>query len=419
MSDLSTKVCTVIDNGIFVDIALTIAPAFKQCFYWSPWQSAFPSSSKLLPGDGFDEIERVRWLWDAIHKSDLVVFPDVYFGDLQVHLDALEMPVWGARRGEMLELDRVKTKQILKKLGEPVGPYAVVTGIDDLRSYLKDHPNVWCKLSSNRGDAETFKCENYDLIEPRLDEIEWRLGAKATIAEFVVEDDISPAVEFGFDGFVVDGYWPERSFFGIERKDEGFIGKVIEYSDFPDVLKRSNTALSQYFERKRYRGFYSSELRVTDKDTAYAIDPCCRAASPPHEIYMEIFDNWPDIMMAGAKGELVAPNQTAKYGVCAMIHSPWASKNWLPLKIPNDIKRFVKLRNHCRIDGVDFFVPQPDSDLPEIGAVIGLGNTLDEAKNQLHANADQIKGYDLDIKLSCLDEADEDIEEAKKFGIEI
>src|SRR5262252_1320223 len=99
MIDLSTKVCVFLDNGIFVDIAQKIAPAFKECLYWSPWQSAFPSSSKLLPGDGFDEIERVRWKWKAIEKADLVVCPDVYFGDEQAFLAKTGVPVWGGRRG--------------------------------------------------------------------------------------------------------------------------------------------------------------------------------------------------------------------------------------------------------------------------------------------------------------------------------
>ena len=117
MTDLSTKVVTIIDNGIFPDVALTIAPAFKQCFYFSPWQSAFPSSSKILPGDGFDEMERVKWKWKAVAKSDLIVFPDVYFGDEQEFLAKMGVPVWGARRGEMLELNRAGAKELMKATG--------------------------------------------------------------------------------------------------------------------------------------------------------------------------------------------------------------------------------------------------------------------------------------------------------------
>jgi len=421
MTDLSTKVVTVIDCGIFPDVALTIAPAFKQCFYFSPWQSAFPSSSKILPGDGFDEMERVKWKWKAVAKSDLIIFPDVYFGDEQEFLAKMGIPIWGARRGEMLELNRAGAKELMKEVGLPVGRYEVIHGVRKLRDYLKSNENVWVKLSCNRGDAETFHSPRYDLIKPRIDDIEHRLGAKATIIEFVVEDSIDgeQTVEFGYDGFVINGQWPVRSFFGVERKDEGFKGRVIEYADFPPVLKKPNELLTPYFKEHNYRGFYSSELRVTDQETAFLIDPCCRAASPPHEIYMEIFDNWPEIMWQGAHGELAEPHTVKKYGVCAMIHSTWATKNWLPIRYPDSVRPYVKLRYHCRIDGVDYFVPQPDSDLPEIGAVIGLGDTMEEAEDHLRENAAQIQAYDIDIKLGCLEDADEDIEKAKQYGIEV
>lgn len=417
--DLSKLTVMIVDNGLFSDIGQRIAPTFKKVYYWSDWIGAFPSSSKLLPGDGFEDIERVKWKWPAIEKSDLIIYPDVYYGDEQKAVEAMGKRVWGARRGEMLELDRVHTKEMLKSLGEPVGGYEVITGIDDLRKYIKENPNVWVKLSCNRGDAETFHAESYDLIEPRIDEIEHRMGAKASIVEFIVEDNIDAITELGYDGYTIDGKWPKRSFFGLERKDKGFIGRVIEWDEFPPVMRHSNEVLSPYFEKHGYRGFYSSELRISNLETAYLIDPCTRAASPPHEIYLEIFDNWPEIFWHGANGEMVDPNPVAKYGCCAMIHSTWGIKNWLPLRLPESVRQWVKLRNHCRIDGVDYFVPQADSELPEIGAVIGIGDTMQEAEDHLRENAEQIKAYDVDIKLDCFDDMKEEIDGAAKLGIEI
>lgn len=420
MSDnLSSKTVTVIDNGLFVDIALRIAPHFKKVFYTSPWASAFPSSSKNLPGAGFDEIERVKWKNKAIEKSDLLIYPDVYYGDEQETWARRGMPVWGSRMGELLELDRVGAKHLLEELGEPVGPYEVITGMDDLRKYLKEHGDVWVKQSLNRGDFETFYCEDYDLIEPRLGEIEHKLGAKKSIVEVIVEQSIDPALELGYDGFTIDGKWPARSFFGLENKDKGFIGKVVEWDDFPQVMKRSNEALSAYFHKHQYRGFYSSELRITDPETAYLIDPCCRAASPPHEIYLELFNNWPEIFYHGSNGKVVDPHPVYEFGVCAMIHSSWATKNWLPIRIEDSVRQYVKLRNHCRIQGVDYFVPQPESDLPEIGAVIGLGNSVREAEDHLRKNAEGLRAHDIDVKLDCFDEMYEELEDAEKYGVYI
>jgi len=417
--DLSTKVVTVVDNGLFVDIALRIAPAFKKVYFWSPWQSAFPRSSTVLVGDGFDEIDRTRWLFDAIEKSDLIVFPDVYWQDLQVFLEKTGKLVWGSRKGEVLELNRAKTKELLKSLDLPVGPYEVVRGMRALRSYLLDHPNSWVKLSINRGDAETFNSLTYDIIKPRLDQLEAQLGGKSELAEFVVEDNLESEIEVGYDGFCIDGNFPKRSFMGYELKDEFFIGSVKDYKELPEFIRESNDKLAPFFARHKYRGFYSSELRVTKDKTAYLIDPCCRGASPPHEIYLEIFDNWPEIFWYGAQGKLIDPNPVFKYGICAMMHSTFATKNWLPLHIPDDIRHLVKIRNWCRIDGVDYFVPQPDSELPEIGALVAVSDSLEDAIEQLKENAERIQAYSLEIKIDGLDKGMEQVEAGKALGIEL
>lgn len=417
--DLKSKVVTVVDNGLFVDIALKLGQSFKKVYYWSPWISAFPKSNSMLPGDGFDEIERVKRVFDAIEKSDLVVYPDVYYSDMQVAVEKQGKLVWGARRGEKLELDRWGAKEMFKELGLPVSRAVKVQGVSQLREYLKGNPNVWVKISCNRGDAETFHAESYDLIEPRIDEMEYKLGGKKEICEFVVEDHLDAEIEVGYDGYCIDGNFPKRSFLGFEIKDLGFIGGVKEYKELPDFMRESNDALSPFFQKMRYRGFYSSELRVTKDLTAYPIDPCCRAASPPHEIYLEIFDNWADIMWEGAQGNVVDPNPVARYGVCAMLHSSWATKNWTPIHIPDDIRHLVKIRNHTRIDGVDYFVPQPDSDLPEIGALVAIGNTLEGAVEELKENAERIKAYSLEVKTDAIDAALEQVEKGKSLGLEI
>lgn len=409
-------VCFV-DNGLFVGFARTIAKGFKHAFYWSPWQSAFPSSLSLLPGDGFPELERVIWLWDAIEKSDLVVVMDVYFGDLTAFLRKQGIPVWGAGKAEWLELNRWKAKQELLRAGQPVNHAELITGTADLRKYLEKHDNVWVKVSLTRGDMETFLSETYDLISPRIDELEYRLGARKTIAQFVVEDSIDDAVEVGYDGYTVDGKFPVRSFCGFEIKDLGFIGRVAEYAKLPKFIRDSNAALAPIFHQG-YRGWYSNELRVLKSGKAYLIDPCCRLPSPPNEIEQEIFSNWPAIVSAGAAGECLDPKPVALYGIAAMLHCSWATKNWLPLKFPTSAAPFIKLRNHCRIDGVDYFVPQVGSELPEIGAVIGLGETIESAVEHLTENASDLKAYGLEIKLDAIPQAIRQIEQYESWGYE-
>jgi len=408
----------VIDNGLFVGFALRIAPQFKELLYWTPWQSAFPKSNQLLPGDGFDEMQRVKYLWDAIEKADLVIFLDVYWGDLQDKLVHDGKMVWGSRRGELLELNRMKSKKLLREYGIQPSPAVAVHGLDELRAYLKDHDNVFVKISSNRGDFETFENKRYDLSEPKLDQLEHQLGAKKLIAEFVVEESIEPAQEWGIDAFTIDGQWPVRTFSGFESKDVAFIGKVMEWDAIPQYLREPNEKLSPLFDRFGYRGFFSTELRIKEDRETFFIDPCCRLPSPPNEIQQMVFDNWADIIASGSTGIMVEPNTVHTYGVCAMIHSSFADQNWQSLKFPEDVRPFVKLRNHCKINGVDYVVPQAVG-LPEVGAVIGLGETLEEAVEHLKENAEQVEGYYLEIKTECLDSMMETVEAGKKLGIDL
>lgn len=418
MSKLDSKIVTVVDNGLFTDYALTLGPAFKKVFYWTPWQSSFPKSNSLLPGDGFDEIERVKNVWDAIEKSDLIIFPDVYFGDWQEQCVRMGKAVWGSRKGESLELDRMGAKRLMVKHGIVPSPADEVVGLEALREYLKEHENVYVKISANRGDFETFKSETYELSEPKLDELEHKLGAKKLIAKFVIEPEITDAVEWGIDTYTVDGQWPARTFAGLEIKDLGFLGRVMEWKEIPQYLRDGNEKLSPWLGKKEYRGWISNEKRIKADRTVYEIDWCCRLPSPPNEIQQMVFSNWPQIIWAGANGKMVNPMTVYQYGCCAMIHSGWADKGWQSVKFPEEIRPFVKLRNHCKIEGTDYVVPQ-EVGLPEIGAVIGLGQTLEESIEHLKENAAQIQGYFLEIKLDSVETALEERDKAEELGIKI
>jgi hypothetical protein len=83
------------------------------------------------------------------------------------------------------------------------------------------------------------------------------------------------------------------------------------------------------------------------------------------------------------------------------------------VEFPEEIRPFVKLFNHCRIDGVDYVVPQI-AQMKQVGSVIGLGNTPDEACNAAKERAKQVKGYDLEAETDALDKAVAEMEDFDK-----
>lgn len=405
-----------LDCGLFVDFAIRYAPKFRKSYYWTPWASSFPKSNSLLVGDGFDEIERIQYFWDYVDRADLIICPDVYMGDVQRQLVRMGKRVFGARHGDEIELYRDYAKEVFAELGLPVGPWKLVIGLDNLRDYLKEHENQWVKVSTVRGDFETFHAPTYDLIEPRLDELEWKLGAKKHIYEFIVEESIDDVVEIGYDGITVDGRYPSPVMTGYETKDVGMMSTVVDYDELSEPVKLVNEKLAPYFKREQYRGFFASEIRYGEDKVPRLIDPCCRAGTPSNELLQEFFINWPEMFLESAEGKVPTPEPAYKYGVIAMIHSAWSDKNWQAISFPDEVRQWVKLRNHTRINGKDYVVPT-EVGLPEIGAVVGMGNTLEEAIQHVNDNASQISGYDLDIKLDAIPHALETVRQGEDFGI--
>ncbi len=412
-----SKSCCVVDNGLFVELAVTLAKNFGQVYYYSPWQGAFPKSNSLLVGSGLDEITRVNNIWPLLEEVDLWVFPDVYDGNLQHHLaDDLGKHVWGSRLGDRLELDRLYSKKLLKSVGIPIGHYTHVKGLHNLREHLKTRDNQYVKISKTRGDMETFHAKDYSTIEPRLDELEHSLGAKKHTMDFVAEDAIDDAVEVGYDGYCVDGQFPAQAMCGIEIKDKGYVGVIRSQFDMPRAITSANLRIATTLEDYQYRNFLSLEMRITKDGTGYVIDPCMRMGSPPGELAQLMYTNLADILWYGSQGVLVEPQVAGKWGAELLIHSEWADKNWQAISFPEEIRENVKFRNLTKIGGRYYVVPQSVG-LPEIGAVVATGSTMEEAIAKVHDLARQVNGYFVELFPDSLDSAQEEVDKLKDFGI--
>lgn len=410
------KTVLVYDNGLFVELAIRLARDFKRVLYYMPWKNAFPRLGSAQIGEGIEEIERVYDLWEHEDEVDLWIFPDVYDGDLQNFLRRDGRSVWGNGEAEFLELDRWHTRQLQKKLGITGPKTDRVVGINKLREYLRAHENRWLKVSTYRGDMETYHHEKYFTSAPFIDDLAHKLGAVQDEMEFILEENID-GVEIGYDGYSVDGTFPEIAAYGYEIKDLGYAGKVVPYASMPKQVLEVNSRLEPVLKEEGSRGFMSTEIRITKDGTAYLTDPCMRCGSPPTEAAMEIYANLGEIIAEGADGRLVTPKPLCKYFAMAMIHSSYATKHWVPIDLPAEARRWVKFRNLTVLNGHCYFVPQT-VDLPEIGAVVGMGSSMKEAFAKVDAIAAELEGFQIEIHNDSLIKAEEVIEEGKKVGIE-
>lgn len=418
--NLKEKTVCMVDNGLFLETLITISPQFKRCLYFSYWTNAFPKSNGALIGDGLEDegIERINFLFDYIDEIDLFIFPDIYDHDLQLHLESLGKRVWGSRRGDELELLRMEAKNHFKSLGLAVQPVKEILGLEALRKHLMKHENKYVKVSTYRGDFETFHAINFRLTEPILDDLEHKLGARQFTTKFIVEDAIDgdDIVEAGYDGYTVDGKWPSRALQGYEIKDLGWAGMVKDYKDMSPLVTDFNDKISDTLREYKYRNFFSTEIRVGSDKIPYMIDACCRQGSPPNEIYQTMIDNLGEIMWYGAEGILIEPEFNSKYGIEVMIHSDWADSHWQAIHVDPKIRKWVKLRNLTKINDTYYVVPH-EQGLPEIGAVVATGDTMEECIKKVKKYCEMIEGYRIDIKTGSIEDMQEVIKKGERLGI--
>jgi len=414
--ELRTKTVCVVDNGLFISFARKIASGFKKVYYYTPYQSAFVQSRQLVIGSGFDEIERILDPQSREDEVDLWVFLDLYQSDWQERLRSQGKRVWGAGFGEEMELHRWEFKEWLKKQGMDVQPMEHIFGFEKLRNHLKKVENKYVKTSFTRGDFETFRHETYALSEPRLDDLEHHLGIVKDDYEFIVEDEIPDAVEVGYDGFTVRGQFPKLGMMAYEVKDCGMIGCVKTYDELAEPVKKVNAGLVAAFRADNYCGFFCSEIRYTKDKKAYFIDPCCRLGTPSNELLQELFDNWPQVLWDGAGGVCTTPRKKFEFGCMAVIHSEFAVENTQSISYPKEIDEYVKLRFHVRRNGKDYVAPQTIG-LPDLGVVVGVGNSLLEAINLCKKRAAMIKGFGIEVSLGSIDKALDTIREGEKMGV--
>lgn len=411
------KKILIYDFGLCTSVAEKLAQQGNEVYYFCPWENAFPKSSLAVIGEGLDGVERVRDFWDWVDKVDQIHFYDTFCSDIEGFLRKKGYKVFGAGESEILENNRWKSREVQQAVGLPTQHTVLIEGIEDLIEFLKENKNKVIKLNTFRGDIETFKHKEYDTTEAQyLGELMLNLGAKGKKVEFIAEDFIE-GVEPGYDGFCIDGEYPAWAMFGYERKGTGYIGKVARYDELPEPIRLVNEKLKPVFKKfSPIRSFFSTEIRVGKDKKPYLIDPCVRSPMPvPTAIHLEIWDNISDFLVNAAEGKMIELKPKAKYGAGICFESDWAGNHWTEIKFDEKYRDFIKLRMACKIDGRYYALPGFTS----LGSVVGLGNTIQEAIDNVKKVADTLEVKELNYSISGLENiVKEDIPEGKKYGIE-
>lgn len=346
MSDYSDKKVLCYDSGTFPHVAEVLARDFKTVFYFSPWVDQYPTSRKAMVGVGLgDNIERIYDRFEYYPEADLIVFTDLYSADEAAYLKNQGKRVWSPLGAELLELARWETHQWLKLQGMDVPRSELIEGLEELRTRLfnEDH-DCYVKTSLFRGDFETFHHKDYRLSQTWLDELAHMLGPRQYHIPLIVEESIE-GVEVGFDGYQVNGQFPDPCLYGYEHKDKAFVGQVVPYDELPKVLAETNKTLVP--KLRGTASFFSTEVRVTPEGKFYLLDPCMRCYSADTEVLTDVgWKLFRDLKLVDKVATLNPETHNIEYHIPSAYQSYWYEGEMVNFTSPKSVVDLLVTPDH-------------------------------------------------------------------------
>lgn len=403
----------VVERGCWLPFAQALTPD-ADVLLFTEYREIAAEARNAMVGRDIPGITRVDSMWKVLDDVDTIAFPDVGDGDMQMYLRSKGYHVWGSGDAEMLELSRWDFNSLLKKIGLFTVPTRLVVGMDALEAILRKEQDLYLKLSYFRGDGETRHHEDWDRTSQWFYERRYRLGPHADEVEWIVQDPLK-AKEIGYDGYCVDGRFPDSACWGWEDKDRFYVGRACRQQEMPAPLQDVNAAIAGSLGSLGMRGNFATEVRCTDDDFFVFNDPTCRCPSPPIGVQSINITNWVEIVTAGARGEIVEPDFQEEYMAEVELIAPCADKEWSAIDMPEDVVPFVRLRRACLIDGRYWSIPSVALG-GIIGSACGIGSTPEAAIEQAVSIAEQVSTPELIVHKGLREEMAAAWEEAQEVG---
>lgn len=416
MKDIKELVCTVVDFGSFESLAEKLAESYGKVYYHTALEREFRNLHDAVIGYGIPNIEKVESFMDPdlVKETDLYVFPDIGYGGEQRYLRSIGKPVWGSNGGDELERLRTRFVDTVKKLGLPMVHSEKIRGLSALSEYLKDKKNLWVKINEFRDNMETWHHQDWLHSLPTIRSLYVLFGGASELVWFVVQDALDGATEIGYDGLSVDGWFPDSSYQGYEKKNELYLGAMTPYDKLPEEIRMVNEKFSKVLEEYGYRNFFATEIRNFEGVPNF-IDPTLRMPGQTGEQLLETMSNLAEVIWKGAQGELIQPKWNADFAASATLNYKGDLDDWKVIRVPDEARRWVKLCRYMQQGDEYHFPPNKRED---VGVVIGMGDSIEETIKAVGENFDKIGDDCLSVRLDGFMEVLEDIQKAEAEGIE-
>jgi hypothetical protein len=199
---------------------------------------------------------------------------------------------------------------------------------------------------------------------------------------------------------------------GIEVKNKGYIGRIMNRIDIPKEITCITDKLSPIFNAFRYKGQYSDEIRVTKDHQSYMLDACCREPVPPGYLRQYMMKNYAEMLYYCALGQVREPEFDHEYGCELILDSRTNEKNFVPIIIPDKYQKNVKLNKYMLHNNVPYVIPNG-----YLGSVVYSADTLEEAIAGVKEIAESIKCNDIEFDFYALERALEEVKKLDEYDI--
>ena len=383
MKPISEVTCCVVDNGLFLPVARRLAQDVKKVYYWTISDPTYPQFADFVPGFGFPELEIPTHLLDIEKELDLVVFTHIGFRPYQEHFKAMGVPTWGGGGSEILEVNKRRFLEELRECGLEVPEHVEIEGGKALLEYARKVENVWIKVSKWRKTWETFHWLDWQRSHVELELRLMHFGAFVKHIVFYVFNHIETDIEDGADADFVDGRWPKVVNHGLEKKDLAYLITFCDFKDLPEPVLEVHTKFGPVLEKYGHRGPFSSEIRVKDKVPIFT-DPTPRYGSPPSQIQTALVKNFSERIWLGANGECVDPEPAWEFGIQVLVNADAPPRpGYITVPISEELDPWLKVSVCGFEDGAAQFPPWDEDHAGEIGWLLGVGDTIEDAMDNL------------------------------------
>lgn len=386
-ADLTRLKLLIIDSGYFTFLAQEMAKYYGKVYYCRPTISVFLESRQHSIGKDLPGVEWVDELESYYDKADVIMFPDVNFGPLQMFLQSKGYRICGALGGERMEQDKYYALGKLHSAGFNIPktwafvPQNGKAGLDNVWNFVRDkNERLWMKAADkNRGDLDTTLL--YDPRQSKIDltAIRDHVGTiRASEMGVLVQADIPDAVEIGPDLFRNGSQISSTFSVGLEDKGMAYVGRKFSRDQPPGIMAEFLAKTAPIYGELGYRGPYSSEMRVTRDGTVFPIDETARCGNPPTACLVKFYgaayaNAINDVANGRTPDEFDAPH--THFGELILRSDKYEKQDLFIPDVPS-LREWLMLKNARGQDGELYCMENGTHG--QFGSIVAYGDSIEE-----------------------------------------